>query len=39
MNMHVQEIPSRALAFTPNGKWRLYQVANKTGKLDLNKQN
>ena len=39
MNMHVQEIPSRALAFTPNGKWRLYQVANKTGKLDLNKAN
>ena len=37
MIMHVQDIPSRALAFTPNGKWRLYNM--NWGKLDLNKQN
>lgn len=38
LSMHVQEIPSRALAFTPNGRWRLYQAANKNWKLNLNKQ-
>lgn len=37
MSLHVQDIPSRALAFTPNGKRRLYHMAKGWGKLDLNK--
>ena len=39
MTLHVQDIPSRALAFTPNGRWRLYHMAKWWGKLDLNKAN
>ena len=37
MSLHVQDIPSRALAFTPNGKRRLYHMAKWWWKLDLNK--
>ena len=39
MHMHVQDIPSRALAFTPNGKWRLEQIASDKKSLSLNKEN
>ena len=38
MYMHVQEIPSRALAFTPNGRRRLHQLANGAKTLSLNKE-
>lgn len=38
MYMHVQEIPSRALAFTPNGRRRLHQISSWTKSLSLNKE-
>lgn len=38
MSMHVQDIPSRALAFTPNGKWRLLHMSWGRKTLQLNKE-
>lgn len=38
MYLHVQDIPSRALAFTPNGRRRTYQLWSEKKWLSLNKE-
>ena len=38
MLLHVQDVPSRALAFTPNGRWRTYNMTWDRKWLSLNKE-